>query len=48
MVIYYINFIKALDNKKNVKKKIIEVYDIHQLREAYYWINISARMQINI
>ena len=36
-----INFIKALANKKNAKKKISEVYDIHQLREAYYWINID-------
>ena len=36
-----IEFIRALANKKNSKKKISEVYDIHQLREAHYWITID-------
>ena len=43
------NFFRALVNTKNSKKKISDVCDIDQLREARYWFNIAKyeRKQVN-
>ena len=42
-------FIRVLANKKNSDKIIGEVFDMHKLRIAYYWLNISKyeRKEIN-
>ena len=42
-------FLRALANKKNSKKKISDVCDIDELREAYYWLKIAKykRGQVN-
>ena len=42
-------FLRALANKKNSKKKISDVCNIDELREAYYWLKIAKykRGQVN-
>jgi hypothetical protein len=42
-------FIIALADEKNSKKKIREVFDLDELREAYYWLNIHKynRKEVN-
>jgi hypothetical protein len=44
-----IDFLRTLTSKKNSKKKLREVLDRSQLREAYYWLNIHKyeRKEIN-
>jgi len=44
-----IEFLEALTDKNNFKKRISDVYDINQIREAYYWLNIDKyeRTQVN-
>ena len=42
-------FVRALTNKKNANKKISDVCDIDQIREAHYWLKIAKykRKQAN-
>ena len=42
-------FIIALTDEKNSKKKIGEVFDLGELRKAYYWLNSDKynRKEIN-
>lgn len=44
-----IKFLEALVNKKNSTKKISEVFDRYDLREASYWLNINKyeRKEVN-
>ena len=42
-------FLIALADEKNSDKKISEVFDMYELREASYWLNINKyeRKEIN-
>ena len=44
-----VDFLTALANDKNSDKMISEVFDMYELREASYWLNISKyeRKEIN-
>ncbi len=44
-----IEFLTALADDKNSNKTVGEVFDMHELRETYYWLNINKyeRKDIN-
>lgn len=46
---FFTDFLRALSDKNNAKKKISDVIDIEELKEASYWLNINKykRKQVN-
>lgn len=44
-----VEFLETLADKNNSKKKISDVCDINQIREAHYWLNINKyeRKEVN-